>query len=115
MLLAFVLCATMLPTTVMAAKKPTYTISPTSAPYQKAFTNYTTYTKNTKHYYLLRSYLEQLEKKGGGTLVLKKGTYSISNTLYIPSNVTIQMKDGVVINKAAKTGTTKMTASKTLF
>jgi hypothetical protein len=36
---------------------------------------------------LLRSYLERLEKNGGGKLILKKGTYKITNTLYIPSNV----------------------------
>ena len=112
LMLLLVLCV---PATAFAAKKPTYTVSAGSKPYKDAYTNYTTYNKNTKHYYLLRSYLEQLEKKGGGTLVLKKGTYNISNTLYVPSNVTIKFKDGVVINKTTKTGTKKFTASKSIF
>ncbi|MFW5629237.1 MAG: right-handed parallel beta-helix repeat-containing protein [Acetivibrio ethanolgignens] len=113
--LFLILAVIMLPSTMLAAEKPTYTVSPGSAPYKKTYTNYTTYNKYTKHYYVLRSYLEQLEKKGGGTLVLKKGTYNISNTLYIPSNVTIQLKDGVVINKTTKTGTKKFPASGTIF
>ena len=33
--------------------------------------------RQTKHYFMLRYYMDQLEKNGGGTLTLKKGTYSI--------------------------------------
>lgn len=98
-----------------AKGSPTYTITPNSSTYKGAFTNYTTLNSKTKHYYLIRSYLERLEKTGGGTLVLKKGTYNITNALYVPSNVTIKMKNGVKINKATKTGTSKFDAAKTIF
>ncbi|MGE7624800.1 right-handed parallel beta-helix repeat-containing protein [Viridibacillus sp. NPDC096237] len=98
-----------------AAAKNVFTISPETVPVDKAMKKYTTYNSNTKHYYVLRSYLEKLEKKGGGTLILKKGTYTISNTLYVPSNVTIKMKDGVSIVKGQKTGTSKFKASKSIF
>ena len=98
-----------------AASKPTYTISPASKTYKNNMMNFSTYNTHTKHYYLLRSYLEQLEKKGGGTLVLKKGTYTISNTLYVPSNVTIKMKDGVKLVKGKKTGTSQFVAAKSMF
>lgn len=94
---------------------PTYTIDAKSSTFQNKMKNYSTYNSSTKHYYVLRSYLEQLQAKGGGTLVLKKGTYNISNTLYVPSNVTIKMKNGVVLNKTEKTGTSKMKAAKSMF
>ncbi|MFB6469234.1 right-handed parallel beta-helix repeat-containing protein [Cytobacillus sp. Hz8] len=98
-----------------AAKKPTYTISPTSKPLDKRMLKYSTYNNNTKQYYLIRSYLEKLEKTGGGKIILKKGTYTITNVLYVPSNVTIQMQDGVKIVKGTKTGTKAFSASKSLF
>jgi hypothetical protein len=102
--------------TVSAATgKPTYSISPGSKPYDKGMMKYGAYNSNTKHYYLLRSYLERLEKTGGGTLVLKKGTYTISNTLYVPSNVTIKLQDGVKIVKGTKTGTSEFKAAKSIF
>ncbi len=76
---------------------------------------YSTYNKYTKHYYMLLSYLKKLEVEGGGTLELSKGTYTITNTLYVPSNVTIKLKDGVKIVKGKKTGTSKFSASKSIF
>lgn len=76
---------------------------------------YTTYNKYTKHYYTLLSFLKKLEEEGGGTLELSKGTYTITNTLYVPSNVTIKLKDGVKIVKGKKSGTSKFTASKSIF
>lgn len=76
---------------------------------------YSTYNKYTKHYYTLLSYLKKLEKEGGGTLELSRGTYTITNTLYVPSNVTIKLKDGVKIVKGKKTGTSKFSASKSIF
>ena len=97
------------------AEKVRYTISPTTKPANPSMLKYTTYNKYTKHYYLLRSYLEKLEKKGGGTLVLKKGTYTVTNTLYVPSNVKIVMKDGVSMIKGKKTGTAKFSAAKSIF
>jgi hypothetical protein len=78
-----------------AASKPTFSITPSSPTYKNVMTNYSTYNKYTKQYYVLRSYLEELEKRGGGTLILNSGTYTILNTLYVPSNVTIRFKNGV--------------------
>jgi hypothetical protein len=93
----------------------TYTISPSSKPFNTKMLKFSTYNQYTKHYYLLRSYLEQLEKKGGGTLVLKSGTYTITNTLYVPSNVTIRLKNGVKLVKGNKTGTSKFKAAHSMF
>ena len=64
-----------IPKTVSAAK--TYTISPNSAVYKGNYKNASAYNSTTKQYFLIRSYLEMLEKKGGGKLILKKCTYKI--------------------------------------
>lgn len=77
----------------------TYKISPSSKP-----CNGNSYNKQNHGYVLIRSYMQKFEKQGGGTLVLKKGTYKISNTIYVPSNVTIKFKDGVKLVKNNKTG-----------
>ena len=74
-----------------------------------------TYNVYTSQYYTILSYLKRLEAAGGGTLIFEKGTYTITNTLYVPSNVTIIFKDGVVIRKETKTGTHKLSASKSIF
>lgn len=90
-------------TKAQAAAKKTYTITPKSSSYKgkyKKAKGY--YNSTTKQYFAIRSYLELLEKKGGGKLVIKKGTYKIPNVLYIPSNVTIELKDGVTIKKIIK-------------
>ncbi len=97
-----------------ASKSPVYTITTTTKPCDKSNT-YTTYNKYTKQYYTLLSYLKKLEAKGGGTLILKKGVYTITNTLYIPSNVSIILKDGVRIVKGKKTGTSKFEPSHSIF
>lgn len=99
--------------TASAAK--TYTISPNSAVYKENYKNASAYNSTTKQYFLIRSYLEMLEKKGGGKLILKKGTYKISNVLYIPSNVTIELKDGVIIKKTMKTNSKQMQPSGGIF
>lgn len=93
----------------------TYTVKATGLPYNNQYKKLNTYNTNTRQYYMLRSYLEQMEKAGGGTLVLSKGTYLITNTLYIPSHVTIILKDGVKLQKGNKTGTTKLTPTKSLI
>ncbi|MED2974902.1 MULTISPECIES: right-handed parallel beta-helix repeat-containing protein [unclassified Fictibacillus] len=98
-----------------AAASPTYSVTPNSKTYKGLMMNFSTYNSYTKHYYLLRSYLEQLEKTGGGTLVLNRGTYTISNTLYVPSNVTLKLKDGVNIVKGTKTGTSVFQSAKSIF
>jgi len=99
-----------------ADKKKTYTVTPKSplAPgnhYDKA----AAYNKKTKTYFMLRSYLQQLEKDGGGELVLKKGTYTITNSLYIPSNTTIRLQNGVKIVKSDDTGVSSFPAAKSIF
>ncbi len=96
------------------AKGKTYKITTSTKPCDTS-EKYTTYNKYTKHYYVLLSYLKRLEEEGGGTLELAKGIYTISNTLYVPSNVTIKLKDGVKIVKGKKSGTSKFTASKSIF
>ncbi len=92
-----------------------FTVTPASETFQNAFTNYSTYNTTSKLYYVLRSYLEQLERTGGGTLTLEAGTYEICNTLYIPSHVTIILKDGVTVRKTEQTGVEDLISSKSIF
>lgn len=99
--------------TANAAK--TYKITPEPKPCISEYMKYHGNNKNTKHYYLLRSYLDKREKEGGGTLILKKGKYTITNTLYVPSNVTIIFENGVTIKKGNKTGVSDMPASSSVF
>ena len=51
----------------------------------------------------------------GGTLKLKKGTYKIPGTIYVPSNVKIVCANGVKIKKTKATGTKKVKSTKFLF
>jgi len=95
--------------------KNTYTITPNTKPCDKKVLKYSTYNKYTKNYYTLITYMKKFEKYGGGTLILKKGTYTISNTVPIPSNVNLIFEDGVLINKGIKTGTRKFKASNSIF
>lgn len=101
-------------TTNSQAKGKVYKITTSTKPCDTS-SKYTTYNKYTKHYYVLLSYLKRLEEEGGGTIELAKGTYTISNTLFVPSNVTIKLKNGVKIVKGKKSGTSKFTASKSIF
>lgn len=105
------------PANPAAAKgaKNSYTITPKDVPHNKSYIKYSTYNEKTKGYYTLRSYLELLEEKGGGTLTLSKGTYIVTNTLYVPSNTTIVLKKGAVIKKGDDTGTAGLSSSKSLF
>lgn len=97
-----------------AKEKPLYTITPSSKPCDNS-AKYHTYNKKTKNYYTIMSYMHKFEKSGGGTLVLKKGTYTITNTIYVPSNVTIRMKSGVKLVKGTKTNVKDMPPSSTMF
>jgi len=90
-------------------------VKSSSAPYKNKYKTKETYNDKTKQYYMLRSYLEQLESVGGGSLTLAAGTYEICNSLYIPSHVTIYLEDGVVIKKTERTGTEAMVSAKSLF
>ncbi|GEK33872.1 hypothetical protein [Kurthia sibirica] len=99
----------------LEAHAKTYTISTTSKPANTTYTKYKSYNNDTKHYYLVRSYLEKIEEDGGGTLVLKKGKYTISNTLYVPTAATLKMSTGVNIVKGTTTGNASFNPSKTIF
>lgn len=90
-------------------------LKPETRPYRERYTDEPTYRGNTKGYYQLRSYMEQLEYCGGGTLTLKKGTYCISNAVCIPSNVKIVFEDGVVIRKTKAIYQTELDNHKVIF
>ena len=100
---------------LLNGKGELYVISEETLPYQSKYTNYSGYNQYTKAYYTLRSYLERLDIAGGGTLVVKPGTYTITNTLCIPSNTQIRLKDGVTIKKSYQTGTPSLVATRSLF
>ena len=92
-----------------------FIIGPDSDPYNGYYKSFGTYNSKTKGYYLLRSYLERLDTLKGGVLVLKKGTYVITNTLCIPSNTSLILEDGVIIKKSDDTGTASLAATASLF
>lgn len=91
-----------------------FEITPDSPTFKNNMINRKSYNENTKHYYLIRSYLEGLDSRGGGTLTLKSGTYNICNVLYVPSNTTIIL-DGATLKKSNYTGTSLLTPSKSIF
>lgn len=107
---ALVLMLFCLPTAAASAK--TYTISPNSKPCNGISSRYNSHTKG---YYLISSYLNKIASEKGGTLVLKKGTYKISNTLYVSSNTHIKLQDGVVLKKETTTGVSEMPAASSMF
>lgn len=92
-----------------------YTITKSTKPCNSSYRRLKSYNSKTRNYYTIKSYLERLKSKGGGTLVLKKGTYKVCSTLVVPSNVTIQLKNGAKIKKTYETGTSSLKPSKTLF
>lgn len=94
-----------------AARAKTYTVTPNKIP--SSVKKSSAYNKNTKNWLQLQYYLKALQK-GGGKLVLKKGTYTISNTLYVPSNTTIELKEGAVLKKINK-AKGKIKPSKNMF
>ncbi|MGL6298187.1 MAG: hypothetical protein ACRC1M_03360, partial [Methanobacteriaceae archaeon] len=61
------------------------------------------------------TYMREFEKNGGGTLILKKGTYTIPAVIPVPSNVNIILEDGVLIKKGSKTGTSNVRVSTAIF
>lgn len=98
-----------------SAQAKTYTITPSTNPVNKSYVKSKNYNSSTKDYYLIKSYLEKIENDGGGTLNIKAGTYTISNVLYLPSNTTIKLADGVVILKGKTAGKASFSASKSLI
>lgn len=102
-------------TKAASKEKKTYTVSPSSLPYKKKYVKKKTYNNQTKQYFMLRSYLEKIGSQGGGILTLKKGTYKVPCTLYVPSNVTIKLKNGAKIVKTSQTGVKSLSPTKVLF
>lgn len=95
-------------------KTKTFTITEsTKAP--SKYRKLSTYNKNTEDYYVFKSVFEECAKNNGGKIVIKKGTYSITNTIYISSNTTVVIEDGATIKKSSLTGTSKLKASSSLF
>ncbi len=93
-----------------------YKISAKSKPLKASkFKKSSLYNKKTRMYFTIRSYMEKFQKAGKGTLVLKKGTYTITNTIQVPSNVTIIFEKGVKLIKGTKTGKKRMPAAVTMF
>lgn len=92
-----------------------YTISKSTKPCNSSYRRLSSYNSKTRNYYTIKSYLERLKSRGGGTLVLKKGTYKVCSTLVVPSNVTIQLKNGTKIKKTYETGSSSLKPTKTLF
>jgi hypothetical protein len=97
-------------------KRPNYIVDPTTEPLEASnYTKEVSYNSYTQHYYMLRSYVEDLEKRGGGTLTLSPGQYSVTNVVYIPSDTKVYLSDDVTIINANNTHTSKLTATKTVF
>jgi len=82
-----------------------FQVTPASLPNHPTMAKWSTYTEQTKHHYMLRSYLEKIEEAGGGTLTLAKGTYDLPMKIAIPSNTTLILEDGVTLEKTNDTGT----------
>ncbi len=103
LLIAILMIGTVQVNTVKAEEdNHVYDIYPDSKPYKHKYVKSKNYNGNTKGYFLLISYMQHLERTGGGKLILHKGTYTISNAVKVPSNVTIVFKDGVTMKKGKK-------------
>ena len=87
-------------------KKAVYTISTKSKSFKNKYKS--KHKSSNRDYYVIRSYLERMEKTKGGTLALKAGTYQIKGILYIPSNVTIKLRNGVTLEKYKASGTNSL-------
>lgn len=86
-----------------------FTIEADSEPFQNAYTSYDTYNNDTKQYYVLQSYLD-LSKliDNEVTITIKAGEYSYTNTVCIPSNVTIILSEGATIKHNSKGSATTL-------
>lgn len=90
----------------VTVKPAKYTISTSSRTFRDWYKS--KHSSSNRDYYVIRSYLERLEKTKGGTLTLKPGTYKVSGILFIPSNVTVTLSDGVTIKKYKASGTNSL-------
>ena len=77
--------------------------------------NFRTVNGCTRDYYMIRSWMEDFEAAGGGTLTLAPGTYRIPSTIYVPSNTTIRLSAGTTLVKTKKTCTRKFKAASSMF
>ena len=77
--------------------------------------NFKTNNACTRDYYMIRSWMENFEGAGGGTLTLAPGTYRIPSTIYVPSNTTIQLSAGTTLVKTNRTCTKKFKAASSMF
>lgn len=82
---------------IPAQAKKNVTVTPASLD-KKAKVHHTVYDKSVAHSMSLNEITESMRKAGGGKLTLKKGTYNFQYSVCIPSNVTVILNDGVVIN-----------------
>ena len=81
-----------------------FTISTTTAPYREKYNDAADFSKR-KVYYTFLSYMAQLEYAGGGTVTVKAGNYPVTNNICIPSNVTLNLENGVTFTKTGTTAT----------
>lgn len=95
--------------------KAKYTVTPNklTSVVKSTYSNF--YNEYIKDYAGLNLYLDKLQKAGGGTLTIKKGTYTITNSIYVPSNVTIIFEDGVVFEKTSYTGKSDLKATSAMW
>ena len=78
----------------------TVTITPKSKPYKNQYVkNKNLYNSRTRSFWTIYSYMELFSGLDSSVLVLKKGTYNMPGTIWVPSNTRIYLKDGVKINK----------------
>ncbi len=98
-----------------AYAKANYTVTPSKLAAEAKRIHKTFYNEYVKDYVGLNSYLERMQKSGGGTLTIKKGTYRITNSIYVPSNVTIVFEDGVVFKKIMTTGKSDFKATTAMW
>ncbi|MGG5359256.1 MULTISPECIES: S-layer homology domain-containing protein [unclassified Enterococcus] len=78
--------------------KTDFILTESSTPYRNKYS----YTEETRIYWTLRSYLDQIEENGGGKITISSGNYDVSNVLYIPSNTTIEFQDNVLMKKTSQ-------------
>lgn len=110
--LLFLLGATFVVSHQVQAK--TYTITTKTKPCD-GMKGSDKYNSKTKSFLTIRSYLQKIAKEKGGTLRIKKGTYKISNTLYVDSNTHIVLEKGAKLVKIKNSGVKTMPASSTMF
>lgn len=90
----------------VTVKPAKYTVSTGSRSFRNIYKS--KHSSSNRDYYVLRSYLERLERTRGGTLTLLPGTYRVAGILFIPSNVTVKLSDGVTIKKYKANGTNSL-------